>query len=76
MSPFEAEITDPQQRLLLEVAWEAFEDAGIDPSTIAGSETTGIFAGAWKQEYKDLLERFGYTSGVRTYLSNGFGTGL
>eukprot|EP01132_Coremiostelium_polycephalum_P006622 gene6622-8193_t len=29
----EAPFIDPQQRLLLKVAWETFEDAGIDPIT-------------------------------------------
>ena len=36
ISPREAEQMDPQQRLLLELAWEALEDAGIPPSTLAG----------------------------------------
>ena len=32
IGPREASAMDPQQRLLLEVAWEALEDAGIDPA--------------------------------------------
>ena len=38
ISPREAQLLDPQQRLLLEMAWEALEDAGIKPSSIAGSD--------------------------------------
>ncbi|MCR5814457.1 MAG: SDR family NAD(P)-dependent oxidoreductase [Desulfovibrio sp.] len=45
ISPKEAESMDPQQRLLLELAWEAFEDANIPPSTLADSDTA-VFVGA------------------------------
>ncbi|MGW7349645.1 beta-ketoacyl synthase N-terminal-like domain-containing protein, partial [Streptomyces sp. NPDC054854] len=38
ISPREATAMDPQQRLLLEAAWEAFENAGIDPTTLRGSD--------------------------------------
>ncbi len=37
IGPREALAMDPQQRLLLETAWEAFEDAGIDPRSLAAA---------------------------------------
>ncbi|ANY10589.1 type I polyketide synthase [Pseudonocardia sp. HH130630-07] len=54
MSPREALGTDAQQRLLLECSWEAFERAGIDPSSLRGS-ATGVFAGVMYNDYSMLL---------------------
>ncbi len=54
ISEHEAAKIDPQQRLMLEVAWEAFEDAGIDPYGLAGSDT-GVYVGISSSDYRDVL---------------------
>ncbi len=46
---------DPQQRLTLMCAWEALEDAGIDPSSLRGSDT-GVFMGVMYQDYSVLAQ--------------------
>ena len=49
VTPREAESTDPQHRVLLECAWEALENAGVDPGTFDG--LIGVFAGASMNTY-------------------------
>jgi polyketide synthase 7 len=46
----QADAIDPQQRLILEVAWEALEDACIDPTSLAGS-ATAVFAGVSSSDH-------------------------
>lgn len=65
ISPREAEQMDPQQRLLLEMAWEAFESAGIPPSSVKG-ERGGVFLGFsgsdWSYRRADDLASLDATS--------------
>ncbi|MEX5635816.1 SDR family NAD(P)-dependent oxidoreductase [Parafrankia sp. FMc2] len=50
ISRAEALAMDPQQRVLLEVAWEALEQAGIPPASVAGTRT-GVYTGMSTVDY-------------------------
>ena len=54
ISPREAPHVDPRQRLMLEIVWEALEDAGIPPDSIAGSDT-GVYFGVLTNDYDQLI---------------------
>eukprot|EP01132_Coremiostelium_polycephalum_P005566 gene5566-6932_t len=43
ISPKDTAAIDPQQRLLLKIAWETFEDAGLDPFKLKASITAQQF---------------------------------
>jgi acyl transferase domain-containing protein len=51
ISPVELENIDPQQRILLEVTYEAFENAGMDVSKLAGTNTA-VFMGVDNVDYQ------------------------
>ncbi|MDO6526356.1 SDR family NAD(P)-dependent oxidoreductase [Motilimonas sp. 1_MG-2023] len=57
ISPKAALTLDPQHRMLMKCAYAAVEDAGIDASQLAGSNT-GIYVGtAGNQGYDELIAR-------------------
>ena len=70
ISPREVASMDPQQRILLEVAWEALENAGIVPGTLAGSQT-GVFVGMSTNDYSGLQIKHGDLANFDAYVGTG-----
>lgn len=76
---------DPQHRLLMETSWEAIEQAGIDPASLAGT-STGVYLGISHDDHTALaLDAgvYGYTetatcmaSGRVAYVLNVHGPAL
>ncbi|KAK4888113.1 hypothetical protein LTR49_028873, partial [Elasticomyces elasticus] len=54
--PLEAMGMDPQQRHLLELAYETFENAGLNRRQLWGSNT-GVYVGQWTTDYAEVLAR-------------------
>jgi acyl transferase domain-containing protein/NADPH:quinone reductase-like Zn-dependent oxidoreductase/NAD(P)-dependent dehydrogenase (short-subunit alcohol dehydrogenase family) len=61
---------DPQQRLLMEVCWEALENAGLPPDSLAGSKT-GVFIGASSLNYAEIQTSPGEIEGLAAHSATG-----
>ncbi|MGW6056103.1 type I polyketide synthase [Streptomyces sp. NPDC055189] len=70
IAPREARQMDPQQRLLLEVAWEALEDAGIRPKTLADTRTA-VFTGGLGADYFVLHSQQAGRHGIDPWYASG-----
>ncbi len=69
---------DPQQRLVLEVAWEALEQAAIDPHALSG-QAVGVYVGGFTTDHllnqfsaqaRSALGRFSAAGSTLTMLAN------
>ena len=70
LTPLEVRSMDPQQRLLLEVAWETFENAGLDVTRYEGTRT-GVFCGICNSDYANAHLRSGDPSRIDAYSVTG-----
>lgn len=70
ISPREANRMDPQQRIALELCWQAIENAGYAPDTLAGS-ATGVFMGLCNEDYIQLELNASHTEPLDLYSVTG-----
>ena len=76
ISSREAPQVDPRQRLMMELAWEALEDAGVAPGSLAGSRTAtyvSVLTGDYEVISRDddrRIEMYTGTGMSNTILSN------
>ncbi|ATY64703.1 Beta-ketoacyl synthase [Cordyceps militaris] len=52
----EAKAIDPQHRLLLEIAYECFDNSGLNMDSLWGSNT-GVYVGQWANDYHEIQTR-------------------
>lgn len=68
ITPREARQMDPQQRLVLQLAWEALEDAGVPPSSLA-RRNIGVYMGASSMDHSN--RQYFDPAGTDSYLMTG-----
>jgi len=68
ITPREARQMDPQQRLVLQLAWEALEDAGVPPSSLA-RRNIGVYMGASSMDHSH--RQYFDPAGTDSYLMTG-----
>jgi len=73
ISPREASTMDPQQRLLLEVTWEALENAGIPPESLAG-KPVGVFIGLFMHDFENVHNAAAERKNIGPHSATGMST--
>lgn len=69
ITPQEAALMDPQQRVLLETTWSALEDAGCDPTSLNGTDTS-VFVGVGGCDYERIVRELDTEITIRSHLGS------